>query len=327
MGVTHGSDALVQRQRENEERIIDGGITRYREGIAKAEAKGKFAETLPGRWLVSEYIDPIRERIEKFVGESVSGKPGRHAVGAPILNRLKYDACAYITIRTIVNSITDSRGAHEKSSVIARVASELKEEMQHNHMAAERTQTYRYWMREIQRAKSRMTKKRCMDRLKKNFASLPEFKTDAEKEAVAAAAAFLVEAAINATGIAHAVPRVKHQKNGPKTPDFLELTPKYRDKINAMHDRAESLWPKFEPMLCPPRPWTGAFAGGFVGKLGERTRLVRTGSRSYLEDIHNNIHKMDKVLTALNAVQATPWRINRRVYDVMTEALDRKSVV
>ena len=322
MGVTYDVEALTQRQVENEEKIIDGGIKKYRDAIAEAQRKGVFDETLAGRWLISNFIEPIRERIEAFVQEGLSGKTGPQAIGAKILNRLDYDACAYIAIRVIVNSITDSKGAHERSSVLSRIAKDLIEEMRHNHMADEKTQTYKYWMKEVQLAPDRMTKKRCLDRLKKNFSNLPDFKTEAEKEAVAAAAAFLIQAAIDTTGIARVVSRVKHQKNGPKTPDFLELTPHYHAKIEALHDRAESLWPRFEPMLCPPRPWTGAFGGGFVGKLGERTLLVRTGNRSYLEDIHNNIHKMDKVLAALNAVQATPWRVNQRVYDIMSVAFE-----
>ena len=322
MGVTYDTEALTQRQMENEERIIDGGIRNYRKAIATARAKGKFDETLAGRWLISNFIDPIQQRIKAFVQESVSGKPGPQAIGAAVLNRLEYDACAYIAIRVIVNSITDSKGAHERASILSRIVKDLIEEMRHNHMADEKTQTYKYWMKQIQMAPDRMTKKRCMDRLKKNFSSLPDFKTDAEKEAVAAAAAFLIQAAIDTTGIARVVSRVKHQKNGPKTPDFLELSPHYHAKIEALHDRAESLWPKFEPMLCPPRPWAGAFGGGFVGKLGERTLLVRTGNRSYLEDIHNNIGRMDKVLAALNAVQATPWRINQRVFDIMIAAFE-----
>ncbi|MCC8109768.1 MAG: hypothetical protein LIQ30_12155, partial [Planctomycetes bacterium] len=283
MGVTYDIEALTQRQMENEERVIDGGISKYREALEKAAAAGQFADTVPGRWLTSNFIEPIACKIRAFVHEVISGKSGRFTGGAAILNRLQYDACAYIALRNIINSITDSKGSHEKSSVVSRISRDLMEEIRHNIMAAEKTQTYKYWMKQVQRSPHRETKKRCLMHLKKNFENLPEFKTDKEKQDILAAAEFLIQAVISATGIARVVTRVKHGKTGPKTPDFLELTPEYFNKVNALNDRAESLWPKFEPMVCPPRPWTGAFGGGFVGKLGERTVLVRTGNRSYLE--------------------------------------------
>ena len=327
MGIVDTLDleTLAKRQIENEEDIIDGGIKKYREALASAEEKKGIADTMPGRWILSEYIQPIVDAIQAFVHESVAGKPGRHAVGATILNRLNYDACAFVTLRIIINAITCSSGEKECSSIIKQIAQALEEEMQYNYMAEERTQTYKYWMQQINAAPHKKTRYRLRVKLKQNFESLPSFNTEAEQLAVRAAAAFLMRTACDKTRVAAEVSRVQHGKTGPKTIGYLVLTDTFKKQMKELHCKAEALWPKFEPMICPPRPWTSAFGGGFIGTLGTRTKLVRTSSRDYLEDINNNqLGNMSKVLTALNAIQDTPWRINQTVLDLMLDAFTGK---
>lgn len=326
MGTFHVTEALIQRQLENEEKVIDRGIEKYRKALVKAENQGHAADTMPGRWLTSYMVEPIAGKIRGHITEyNDSGRPGPCAIAVPILNALKADVCAYIALRTVMNSVLDAKGMAEKSGVQGRIARELIEELQFNYMAVEDTQAYKYWTREIDRAPNRKTKDRCRDRLKKNYSDIPGYDSDEEVLAVTAAAEILIRFTTEATGIATIEKRTIKRGSRTMTPDFLILTPGFRERFKVMNGKAETLWPKFEPMIVPPRPWTGAFGGGFIGKLGKRTKLVRTGNRSYLEDIHNNIHKMDRVLKALNAIQATPWRINRRLYEVMQEAFGTRA--
>lgn len=174
MGITYDIEALTQRQIKNEEQAIDRGIEKYRAALVKAEDMGCAADTMPGRWLTSYMVEPIAMKIRGFISEhNDKGKPGQGAIGAPILNALKTDVCAYIALRTIMNSVLDAKGAVEKSSVQGRISRELIEELQFNHMKMEDTQAYKYWTREIQRAPDHKTKKRYRLRIKKNYDDLP----------------------------------------------------------------------------------------------------------------------------------------------------------
>lgn len=324
MGISYDLEALTARQMENEERIIDRGVKQYREALSKAENKGTLADSMPGRWLSASFLEPIAVRIRGFIHEAMTTGPGRDRMGANMLTQMEPDVYAYVALRTVFNSILGADGECERSAVQTRIARELREEMQHSYMQEERSKTYDYWMREARRAPNPRTKRRCLVRLRKNFPGLPSFRDNDEKLALAAASAFLVQAVVDETGVATIETYCQKSGGRLKTKHFLVLNPKFVEKMERMNARAESLWPKFEPMVCPPKPWTGAFKGAFVGKLGERTKLIRTDSRSYLEDVHNSIQQgeMSKVLKALNAIQATPWRINRRIYDVMQQAFD-----
>ena len=45
--------------------------------------------------------------------------------------------------------------------------------------------------------------------------------------------------------------------------------------------------------------------------------MVKRASRAYLEEISNRAHEMPEVYKCINALQATPFRINVPVYQVM----------
>ena len=81
--------------------------------------------------------------------------------------------------------------------------------------------------------------------------------------------------------------------------------------------------PGFTATVVPPLPWTTPFSGGYhSGTLYfEPLCLVKTDSQEHREVLARA--DMPEVYRAVNAVQATAWRINGRVLDVMTEAKAR----
>jgi DNA-directed RNA polymerase len=68
------------------------------------------------------------------------------------------------------------------------------------------------------------------------------------------------------------------------------------------------------PMVCPPSPWLNTEDGGYLCKEWLPSRIIRHGHRDQLEGVSSTT--CPKVFAALNQIQATPWRINRRVLDV-----------
>lgn len=78
--------------------------------------------------------------------------------------------------------------------------------------------------------------------------------------------------------------------------------------------------PKFLPMLSPPRPWTGNEGGGYK-RLG--LSLVK---RDEDLDIQEALKKADLriVCEAVNALQATPYRINQRLAAVFSAVCERR---
>jgi DNA-directed RNA polymerase len=62
---------------------------------------------------------------------------------------------------------------------------------------------------------------------------------------------------------------VKHQnrkRNRTKTITYVEATPKIIEEIKNFNIKNEALYPKYLPMLMPPREWENPFVGGYYGK-------------------------------------------------------------
>ena len=77
------------------------------------------------------------------------------------------------------------------------------------------------------------------------------------------------------------------------------------------HMKAEDMTPIWMPMVCRPIPWTSPTDGGYVAR---RLPLVKLAREAYLEELENT--EMPTVYNALNALQDTPWKINKAVLSV-----------
>ena len=84
--------------------------------------------------------------------------------------------------------------------------------------------------------------------------------------------------------------------------------------------------PVYQPCVVPPKPWTGVIGGGYWAKGRRPLPLIRLGSKSAVaryEDVY-----MPEVYDAVNIIQNTPWKVNKKVLDVvnMVEKLNNTPI-
>ena len=84
--------------------------------------------------------------------------------------------------------------------------------------------------------------------------------------------------------------------------------------------------PVYQPCVVPPKPWTGVVGGGYWAKGRRPLPLIRLGSKSAVaryEDVY-----MPEVYDAVNIIQNTPWKVNKKVLDVvnMVEKLNNTPI-
>lgn len=119
---------------------------------------------------------------------------------------------------------------------------------------------------------------------------------------------------------------VKHSPGTMDVPAFDYLTQPFtsstvsasvalRNYVEEHNDLVGQLNPKHQPMIVPPREWT-SFKNGGYHFLSNRVMRTR-GSGIQVEVLKNAI--MPEVLSALNALGTTSWRINSKVLRVMEE--------
>lgn len=104
-------------------------------------------------------------------------------------------------------------------------------------------------------------------------------------------------------------------------PKRLRLTKKGHQVLASRRHAAEcALRPKFLPKVGPPLPWKGNEGGGY---LNFALSLVK---RDEGIDVQEALQKanLDLVCEAVNAIQATPYRINQQIQSVLTVVAERK---
>ncbi|WKV16777.1 N4-like RNA polymerase [Escherichia phage PH1061] len=84
--------------------------------------------------------------------------------------------------------------------------------------------------------------------------------------------------------------------------------------------------PVYQPCVVPPKPWMGVVGGGYWAKGRRPLPMIRLGSKSALaryEDVY-----MPEVYDAVNIIQNTPWKVNKKVLDVvnMVEKLNNTPI-
>lgn len=84
---------------------------------------------------------------------------------------------------------------------------------------------------------------------------------------------------------------------------------------------------KFCPTVIPPIPWQDVFTGGYYGALAGQHDLLRLrkGKDVYAKKYVKKLGQLELegVRKAINAVQATPWKINKEVLAVLSELVKR----
>lgn len=100
---------------------------------------------------------------------------------------------------------------------------------------------------------------------------------------------------------------------------YVHLNPVIAEKIR--REPVGDLIAKHLPMVSKPKPWTGFRTGGFLTQKTCALR-VKSSDQAQLNYAKAAIARgdLDQVLSGLNVLGMTGWKINRGVFEVMLEA-------
>ena len=113
---------LFERQIALEEEMQGMGVKRFKEGLQKAREGGLESSTVYGQSFLTHATQPLSAAIAEYL----KPKAGAHPIARKILADQDTDVLAYLTIRTVLNSV--SRG-EAMSRVAVQIASEIEDEM------------------------------------------------------------------------------------------------------------------------------------------------------------------------------------------------------
>ena len=301
--------ASLEAQRAREEVMAERGVARARARLDKDLNAGRASETPAGLILAKRAIEPFVGAIEAFLAHSYSGKAGRRHSAAPLLKDVPLELAAYITVK-----ITVSRAASRTTLKNAAIAA--AQAIQGELIAAEFEKREEALYRSVVRnAQNRgLTPERvgwAVKEANRKFAVVNKPWTDNQCIIVGTK---LVELLVESTGIIE----IWHRKDRSSNVPCIGLTPEMDKWMRDYNNASTLLKPVFMPTVVPPQPWTGVKGSPYYGLYSRFNGLLTRGFKGQNEALSNA--SMGTVYTGLNAIQETPWRINKRVLEVMQQA-------
>lgn len=299
---------LFQAQLDLEEEMRSLGITRYRDQLAEAQANGQESRTQAMRRLLGHYHQTMVAGIEAFIAEAKTGKAGRKHTALKFFEMIgDVDLMAHMTLRVVLDGIT-SRETLPRCSV--SLSNLLEDEVHYRQFEEQKPTEYKLRHREVAKGGNDARRRR-------NAMLVPARKMGVELAEWGAKDKLLlgmklIEIMVEATGLV----KTARVSQGPaNTPIQIEATPETAEWIKNAHASMEWMSPTYLPTIIPPKPWTTPFDGGYWSGRVRRLTLVKTRNRQYLEELCER--EMPTVYAAINALQETPWSINRKVLEVM----------
>ena len=269
----------IEEELQFEEAMIRGGVSRYQKLIKDAVLDNQESTTLYGIVLQQKYITKLSDIVNNEIKTMISGEAGNKQTALKLLcqclpqsafldgvfqdkNPSVWDTVSLITLKNIIDGISTETTLNKLS---IKIGSALMLEARITIFKDEEKKKYdqvakRLIGKNIPQNANRYQYKRnvwtyCMNKHELEF-------DDWGKEGRLHLGCKLIS-------YCEKLGLIKHQnrkRNKIKTITYVEATPKIIEEIKNFNIRNESLYPKYLPMLMPPREWENPFVGGYYGR-------------------------------------------------------------
>ena len=292
--------AKIEEEIAFEEAMIRGGITRYQKLIKDAVVDSQESTTLYGIVLQQKYITELSALINDEVKRMTSGEAGNRQTALKLLcqclpksafineefitnNPNVWDTVSLIALKNVIDGISAETTLNKLAIKLgtalmleAKITIFKDEEKDKYNQVAKRLTG-----KNIPQNANRYLYKRkvwtyCMNKHNLQF-------DDWSKENQ-------LHLGVKIVSFCEQLGLVKHQNrkaNKIKTICYVEATPKIIEEIKNFNIKNEALYPKYLPMLMPPREWENPFVGGYYGKK-------HNYKQSTAKEISQSINKENK---------------------------------
>lgn len=229
---------------------------------------------------------------------------------------------AFIAIQSLVDSLTTKK-THTRASVL--IGRGLEDELRFRYFARTNPALWSKVFGDLEKRESNMDRRRAVlihsmkhDESKK--ASGFQSWEDSKCVTVGATMIDLIRATTDLVKVAKLNERKHHSLL------VIEATDATHEFMAERIDTAGIRMPVFLPSVCSPKKWIHPMNGGYYSSFEELkpVRMVKVAPNKrgavHLKRLYDARERMPLVYRAINAVQSTPWKINKPVLAVLQQA-------
>lgn len=308
---TYRQKVAEQLALEDESRAL--GANRYRAERplpwrTEASSVNEEADLLPGKQLLKLCIDPVSSAITEFVERTLNGGAGRRHDALYLLANIGAPEAAYLTARAVINCAAVGMTAQ---ATAFQIADRIVHHIEMTLLQQNNKPGFKGLVKASARAKTGRKRQSAVAKLLLKEGCRIEVSQSQKLQTGMKCLELLCE--VTGLFVIELAPMSKGSIYQ------VRPTEACRDWLERQHARCEVLEPIHMPMVIRPRRWRTPFRGGYLTKR-PGGKLVKQWNRQYQDELR--FVDMEPTYRALNTIQDTPWRINRRVLEVMEAVWD-----
>lgn len=104
-----------------------------------------------------------------------------------------------------------------------------------------------------------------------------------------------------------------------RNPDYVQPTRRLLEWVRAHHSALAAEQPAFSPLLVRPKPWARGANGGYHFALANTVTFLANTDRQTAKGVRDLCGP--EPFSAINHLQNTRWRINKRVYEIYRQVV------
>jgi len=349
---TLNADPLIERELALEADMRAQGVRRFRTAITEAQLHNRETETCYGHHLLTTTIEPVTKGIEGFI--ALVKKDGRaaRAIAVRYLELIEPEVAAFMAAKAVLDGITRRQ---RLQAVAVRLGGMIEDEVRFQAFEEAKAinpktgqegslRGYALTIAErLNKDSSHYAYKRQVLIHAMNKKGVPwEDWAASDKLHLGIKLIEIVEASTGVVTTQMFVNRGKKEY-------YLAATETTLEWIKNKTGYGELMCALYQPMIIPPVPWTKPSGGGYLGGGGgaqvtsetlskrneggsspenhplSRLKLVKSRNKHYQEELRST--DLGLVYSSLNAIQNTPWKVNRPVLEAMVEVWRNSNAV
>lgn len=305
----YGNKSIVDREIELELESKTIAYNKFMSNLNKAKSEGNLMGS--SYRLMSEAMAPMIKAVKKFREDANKGKPGKRHSAVAYTQGLTDEELSLITIRTILAASLKNISGLALVSISKGIGLNIRDELRiKNILAVAPKYTQPAADKRIGESYKKAFYKAVSSKLIDENLLAPEEKLQ-NSDLVRIGLKF-VELFVESTGLARFI-KVSNKKG---ISYMLHVDGYILDFLEKNDEELASFMYFKRPMLIKPLDWTTPVDGGYLLKLRKDDSFIKVNKHSL--DFYMDVD-MPCVYNAVNAIQSTAWRINKRVYRVAEE--------
>lgn len=318
----------VEQQLELEKMYKNISENRALQLLNKAKVEGTYERTSVGQGIMNHIAETYAKNLQAFVEDCVKPKRGVQPAYAKIVkdytlalngNTQKLARlCATLSLRLALGDMM--KQSYIANNIGSKIGMDLEHEVQAMAFFDDKDNVKRFGKSLGSRVG--FSYRRIFMEHVYNGVGM-EFVKHTEKEKAALGMQMLA-ILVETTDFFVFSEDVKDNKTQP-----LQILPTdiFLEAVSKAEDKSISLAIKYVPTIIPPKPWTDFWNGGYYGALSQHSTLMRyipyarSSQTRKLYTARLNELDLSSLYSAVNAIQATAYRINKPVLEVIKHYL------